>query len=304
MIFILTFPETYGPMFCEQFLSMCCPSALLPRTHSPPHTCSHQRAAMPSTALQSIGSRKEGFVHPILRVPLEFSPCCFRRWGLLKHTSVHRNLLQRRQIRVCSPAFMVLKTLSSGQSSRYPQNLLLWCSGQLCRLCTATRCHPCSCLQAGNWRFHWKTFLFHFPSFAICLVGLSNWKNGNGRSSQVFYWSEQAELQIPCAAGGREGKSSSRSCNRSSVAKEGPVQGRREKSPKHTQISRVSLCLHRASVPNHCRQRGLWQKFKQLLGSRYLCDLCFLWPSWILCKFIQSNYYEIHKKMHIWKVWK
>lgn len=38
MILILTFPETYGPVFCECFAGMCCPSALLPRTHSPaPH---------------------------------------------------------------------------------------------------------------------------------------------------------------------------------------------------------------------------------------------------------------------------
>lgn len=43
----------------------------------------------------------------------------------------------------------------------------------------------------------------------------------------MFYWSEQAELQILCAAGGREGKTSCRFCNRSSVAKENPVQGGR-----------------------------------------------------------------------------
>lgn len=85
------------------------------------------------------------------------------------------------------------------------------------------------------------------------------------------------------------------------MAKENPLQGGREECPKHSQTSRVSLCLLRASMPCHCRQRGLWQKFKQLLGSRYLCDLCFLWPSWILCKFLQPNYYEIYKKMHCLK---
>lgn len=90
---------------------------------------------------------------------------------------------------------MGLSTLSSGQSPNVPMKLLLCCSGQLCSLCRAGRCHLCSCCRLEIGRDFSENL--PIPSFEIHLTGLSNWKNGNGRGSPVFYWSEQTELQIP-----------------------------------------------------------------------------------------------------------
>lgn len=49
---------------------------------------------------------------------------------------------------------------------------------------------------------------------------------------------QNCRFHVPLVAG--RAKSSGRSCNRSPVAKESPVQDRRDKSPECMQISRVS----------------------------------------------------------------
>lgn len=240
-----------APCSASGFLGCAVPLPCFPElTVSPPHTCSHQRAGMPSAALQSVGSRGESSVHP-------FHP--------LGPSGVHSSVLREQEsLRRLPVPQSALKEADEGEQPQFygfghlefktelecPQKtapVVLWAALQPVQGCEM----PPLQLLAG-WKLEeisLKTVFSLFPSFAIHLIGLSNWRNGNGRGSAVFYWSEQAELQIPWAAGGREGKTSSRSCNRSSVAKESPVQGRREKSPKHTQIFTVPL-----SAQNFCAQ--------------------------------------------------
>lgn len=190
MIFILTFPETYGPMFCERFLRMCCPPALLPRTHSPPHTCSHQRAAMPSTP---VCQQQEGGIwasHPL--GPSGVQSLLLQQQGILGTPPWASTCSKGGRFQLAAPVSWVWAPWVLDRAQMSPWNC---CSGQLCSLCRAGRCHLCSCCRLEIGRDFSENL--PIPSFEIHLTGLSNWKNGNGRGSPVFYWSEQTEPQIP-----------------------------------------------------------------------------------------------------------
>lgn len=186
MIFILTFPETYGPMFCERgFLGCavplpCFPELTVPHTHAHAHTNVQGCPELHSSLLAAGG--RDLCIHPVLWVPLEFTPC----------------------------ALIGFKGGRPGLAAPVPWLWTPWVQdraqvpskkrscGVLGSSASAIRCHLCSCSQSGNWkRFHWKPCFPPFPHLqyisqgwvteAMVMAGVHQGFIGLGRQNCRFH---------------------------------------------------------------------------------------------------------------------